>query len=321
MRKNKIMQKKILIFGNGQIGNMYLRHFQQKKINSKIANIDITKQKKVEKVIDDFSPQIVINTAAKTNLEWCANNQLKAFDVNVLGANNIANVCDQKSIYFIHFSSGCIFQSKDEYDEKKENSQVDPQAFYSFTKVWSEQIITFKKSEKFKYLILRPRQPISSEVSHKNMLIKMLTFQNFIDTPNTGTVLEDLMDWTDVIIKKQIQGILHVANPGWITPYEIGLMLKEIINPKMKINKIEKKELNKITPNQRVDTVLNVDKLRSFGIEPVQYRDRIYDVVLQLKNNIQKQDKSSLEKVLRKTVSESKQRTKINTVWKEVLNL
>src|SRR3990172_2068958 len=96
---------KILIFGNGQIGNAYLNFFQKKGLQVKLAkNTDITYKRKVSSAISNFNPTVVINTAAKTNLEWCEQNRLEAFNVNVLGANNIAEICAQKKIYFIHFS-------------------------------------------------------------------------------------------------------------------------------------------------------------------------------------------------------------------------
>jgi hypothetical protein len=44
------------------------------------------------------------------------------------------------------------------------------------------------------------------------MLVKFLTFTRFIDVPNTGTVIKDLMGWTDQIIQKQVTGTLNVAN-------------------------------------------------------------------------------------------------------------
>ena len=242
------MSDKILIFGNGQLGNFYQRHFTKTGVDSQIAvGADITVPEQVLKAIEDYQPTVVINTAAKTNLEWCAKNKLDAFNINVLGANNIAEVCDQKGVYFIHLSSGCIMASVDENDAKNEESAPNPISYYSWTKVWSENMIGFKKGPNFKYLILRPRQPVSAEINYKNMLLKLLTFTKFIDTPNSGTVIEDLMDWTSIVIDKRITGVLNVANKGWTTPYNIGLLLKKYVLPELPVNKIEKSEQNLAT--------------------------------------------------------------------------
>ncbi|MCK4744719.1 sugar nucleotide-binding protein [Candidatus Parcubacteria bacterium] len=310
---------KVLIFGNGQIGNFYNSYFAEQNIKSEITRADITDIKQVQKTIQKYNPTVVINTAAKTNLEWCGKNRLEAFNVNVLGADNIAQVCDEEKIYFIHFSSGCIFESKDENDEKNENSEPSPAAFYSWTKVWAEQLIQSNKSKNFRFLILRPRQPVSSQASHKNMLMKLLTFVNFVDTPNAGTVLEDLMDWTLKILETKPTGILHAANQGWTTPYQIGLMLKKYILPNLEVNKITKKELDKITPNRRVDTILNVDKLKNMGVEIKPYKERLKEIIKSLGENIRKADKEFLKQELEKTAIFSKTRTKVNSEWKELI--
>ncbi len=309
------MSDKILIFGNGQIGNFYQNFFASNNIESKISNADITIPAQIEEDIANYKPTVAINTAAITNLEECQRDRLTAFNVNVLGADNVANACDKNQIYFIHFSSGCIFSSKDANDEKTEESIPEPRAYYSWTKVWSENLVQFKKSSDFKYLILRPRQPISGSLSPKNMLVKMLTFTKFIDTPNTGTVIEDLMNWTLELIKMRQTGILNVANEGWSTPYEIGLLLKKYILPEMEIIKIEKSELDKMLPNARVDAVLNVNKLKSLGIKVIPYNERLEEVVKALAENIKHTDKNLLKEILEKTAEESRMRTVLNNQW------
>lgn len=310
--KNKL---KILIFGNGQIGNLYLGFFRSKKISSQIASADITKVDEIRNSLNKFKPTVVINTAAKTNLEWCANNKLEAFNVNILGVDNLAQVCDEKGIYFVHLSSGCILESKNENDAKDEDAIPHPISYYSWTKVWGENILTFNRSKNFKYLILRPRQPISANISYKNMLIKMLTFTRFIDTANNGTVLEDLMQWTYELITKNVTGVVHVANIGWTTPYEIGLLLKKYILPDMPVIKITKEELNKMTPEKRVDTILDVNKLQSSVKSVRPYKERMEDTIKLLAKNLKRGDKKLIKDEFEKTVEQSKTRTIVNNVW------
>lgn len=313
------MNKRVLIFGNGQIGNFYLDHFNDTGTTAQIAyETDIRDADQVAKVIDEFKPDVVINTAARTNLEWCGLNRLEAFDINVLGAATVAKVCDEKGIYLIHFSSGCIFSSADGTDARTETDPGDPSSYYGWTKVWSEQMVMFERSANFKCLILRPRQPVSARLYHKNMLTKMLTFSKFVDTANSGTVIEDLMVWTDQLIERQVTGVLHVANSGYTTPYQIGLMIKEFILPDLEPEKISKAELDKMTPNTRVDTVLDVSKLESLGIEVKPYEDRLREIIQQLGENIKTTDKEEVKKQLDETAAASRQRTVLNTVYESL---
>lgn len=313
------MTKRILIFGDGQIGNFYLSYFKNKGQEASISSsTDIRDLNQVIKAIEEYQPTTVINTAAMTNLEWCGTNRLEAFDVNVLGASTVAKACGQKGVYLVHFSSGCIFSSSDGKDSKIETDTPNPSSYYGWTKVWSEEMVTFERPENFKCLILRPRQPVSTQVNHKNMLVKMLTFSKFIDTANSGTVIEDLMDWTDQLIDKQATGVLHVANTGWTTPYNIGLMIKEYILPDLQPEKISKAELDKMTPNTRVDTVLDVGRLKDLGIIVKPYEDRLREVIKQLGDNVRSMDKNELKKQLEETATASRQRTVLNTVYQSL---
>jgi dTDP-4-dehydrorhamnose reductase len=318
MKKSK---DKILIFGNGQIGNFYLDYFKKQDDYKVImSKKDITKFAIVEKEINEIEPSIVINTAAKTNLEWIKDNKLEAFNVNVLAADNLAKICDKNNIYYIFLSSGCIFESKDKNDVKNEQSVASPQAFYSWTKVWAEDLIRWKKSKDFKYLILRPRQPVSSKISNKNMLIKLLTFTQFVDTPNTGTVLEDLMVWTRILLEKGVVGVVHVANRGWSTPYKIALLLKKHVLPQLEVNLMSKKELDAITPVKRVDTILDVSKLESIvGKDNVMnYEERLEQIIINLANNIKKADKNFIKTTMENTVEHTKKRAIANTCYSKL---
>lgn len=307
---------KFLIFGRGQIGTMYKEYFEEKGYEVNLVSADITKPEEIFKEIEDYTPDVVINCAGKTNLEWVGENRLEAVNVNVLGADNIAKVCEDKEIYFIHLSSGCIFESSSPEDAKTEESIPSPAAFYSWTKVWGENLIMARK--KLKYLILRPRQPVSSEVSPKNMLIKMLTFSKFVGEKggwNSGTILEDMMWITEELINKDTTGIIHVANDGWTTPYKIALLLKKHINPNMKFEEIPHSELDKMTPNKRVATVLDISKLKSLGIQPKNYEERLEEIIIKLKEGLKGRE---AQEILAKTQATTKERSTTSEDWKEI---
>jgi dTDP-4-dehydrorhamnose reductase len=306
----------ILIFGNGQLGNFYKEYFDTKsKYEVKIANVDITDIAKVEMEVKKFNPTVVINTAAKTNLEYTEKNKLEAFNVNVLGANNIAKVCDEKNAYYIFLSSGCIFESMNKKDIKNEESNPNPSSYYAWTKVWAEELIQYNKSRNFKALILRPRQPVSAQINYKNMLVKFLTFTKFIDTLNSGTVIEDLMVWTEELMQKRVTGIVHVANVGFCTPYKIALLLKKYVLPELKVEMITKKELDLITPVRRVDTILNVNKLKKLVKEVKTYEESLENLVVKLAKNFKNTDKKEIKKQLLKTIEQTKLRATPNDVW------
>jgi dTDP-4-dehydrorhamnose reductase len=315
-----LKEDRVLIFGDGQIGNFYLDHFREIGVEAKIArDVDITKPDQVAGEMDEYRPSVVINTAAKTNLEYCAKNRLDTFETNTLGADVVAKACDERGIYNIFFSSACIYESKDENDLKTEKDSPKPGAYYSWTKVWAENLLGFEKSDNFKNLIIRPRQPISAKVHHKNTILKMLTFTKAIDTPNTITVLEDLMEWTDVFIEKRITGAVNCANPGWTTPYRICSLLKDKLLPDMELTKITKEELDKITPNRRVDVVLDVTHLETIVGKVKSCDERMPLLIDEFVNNFKNDNQESVKEQVATTIEQTKQRAPTNKAIEELL--
>lgn len=306
---------KVLIFGNGQVGNFYNDYFSSKKIPSRVTGTDVTDSEKVSQEVKGNQPNIVINAAGKTNLEWIDEHKLDSLNVNVLGALNVARASLENNAFLIHTSSGCIFRSHNENDWKKEDDPPEPLAFYSWTRIWAEDMVLWTNHRR--YLILRLRQPVSAKITPKNMLIKMLTFSRFAheNAWNSGTVLEDLAWITEELIDQGATGTFHVANEGWLTPYEIALLLKKYVNPAMEINKISHQDLDKMMKIKRAQTIIDISKLKSLGINPPPYRQRLEEIIKELAQNIRQPENY---KILQEVEKITSQRSVPSNTWKKI---
>lgn len=282
------MLQKILIFGGGgQLGQFYKNYFENKGVQVEMPVLDVRDEVVVRSVVQLSPPNVVINLAARTDIDWCEKNKLEAFSINTLGAGTVAKACAELEIYLLHMSSGCIQESKNVAEIHTEDDPPSPLCFYSWTKVWAENLVLdCVKKQGLKVLVLRPRQLLSSVASPRNALTKMLTYTKFIDTANSCTVIEDLMWVTEELLKQQATGIYNVTNPGVITPYQIALLLKEIIKPDMEVTKISKEELNRMTLAKRIDAVLSTTKLNSLGIYLPEIHTRLREILIALKNNL-----------------------------------
>ncbi len=293
---------KILILGKGQIGQAYKEFFTAKNIESEIAEgVDIRKLDEVKNAITTLHADIVINTAAKTNLDWCEMNQLECFDTNTLGADTVGKACQELGVYLVHVSTGCIQASSTPEEAHKETDPPTPTSFYSWTKYWADEMLMLRHNrDGLKVLIVRPRQPVSAIASPRNAFTKMLTYNKFIDTPNSLTVVEDLLDVTAQLIEKNATGIYNVANPGVMSPYKVALLLKELVKPDLEVNIISKDELNSMTYAKRIDSVLDTSKLESLGITLKPAEQRLREILPIFKENL-----ASHNEVLENTIKET----------------
>lgn len=296
----------ILIFGKGQLGQAYKNYFGSKpeKWHVHVAEeVDIRDLKAVRQAVEQVHPDVIINTAAKTDIDWCEQNPEESFAVNVLGADNVGRAAQEAGAYLVHLSSGCVQESKSAKESHSEEETPNPLGFYSWTKVWADNLLRDRilhhgrgavLPNPLRGLILRPRQLLSSVVSPRNALAKMLTYKEFIDTANSCTVVDDLMWVTEELIEKGATGIYNVVNPGILTPYQVALALKEIINPDMQVSRISKDELNSRMLVQRIDTVLSTEKLVREGIILPNVHERLREVVSALKYNLEKKEAANV---------------------------
>ncbi len=268
-----------LVFGYGQMAKFIEEYLD----GVFVSHADITREDQIEEEIVKFNPAVVINTAAITSLEECEQNKTKAFETNTLGAYKVWQVCKKHGIFLCHFSSGCIFSSNTPDEIYSENSIPNPKSYYSWTKVWAENLLG--KSPNL--LVVRPRQVISSRVDDRNTLAKWAVYSHFISDQNSTSVVEDFMPVLKDMINRRISGTFHLANPGTISPLEVAYLLKEKVNPKMKIYPTTLSEINKNLIAKRVTTVLSVEALRAVGYILPPIRESIVKVIEEFKVNLE----------------------------------
>lgn len=253
-----------IFIGNGKVskiirkkGDIVLDH---KDIEIKdLENI----LKTLKQVLDENS--VVINTAAKINLEDCEKNKNESFLVNTLGPLNLIEVCSKFNAKLVHISSGCIYDGNE--IEFNETTSPKPAAWYTRTKTWADETLMNYGYENL--LILRPRQLISSFPYPTNMLTKFLGIKHLrcIDEQNSLTCIEDLGDMLEHLLSVGASGIFNVANTGTISPYEIAVKLKEI-DKDLIVEKTPYEEYLKGVTVKRVNTILDLNKLIGTGYTP-----------------------------------------------------
>ena len=266
---------RILIFGNGYIGNEYLNSnvFEEVFMSDK----DITRMGQIETEIERFKPDVVLNCAGRTNLEWCRDNPSDTIASNIAGPLNLLNVCKKYNICLVHLGSGCIFEGDNKGQGFREQDKPAPQCFYTYTKAAADELLL--RTGYKNLLILRLRQPFSDKFHPRNLITKLLGYAKLITSPNSMTYLPDLILATRHLLEKKVNGIFNVCNTGVISPYEIVLMAKEILGPQKDFTPISKSQLDEMDKKnnreKRVDAILNGDKLAKTGFKMPEVCERV----------------------------------------------
>ena len=110
------------------------------------AELDITNEKNVKDVLEQFRPDTVINTAAMTNVDACESDKEGCDALNVHAVEYLTESCNEIDAHFIHLSTDFIFDGED--GPYTEDDTPNPLSYYGLSKWKGEQII-MNKSRKW----------------------------------------------------------------------------------------------------------------------------------------------------------------------------
>ncbi len=135
----------VLVTGSGGQLGQSLQHIATKYANLEFifcdsATLDITNFENVTQIFNQYSPQFCINTAAYTAVDKAESEPEKAFEINVVGARNLAKACLEHNTTLVHISTDFVFDgaSKKPYTE---NDVPNPTGVYGQTKLDGEKAI------------------------------------------------------------------------------------------------------------------------------------------------------------------------------------
>lgn len=274
---------RILITGaSGMLGHDLQRTLKNHELilcNSK--NLDITNKNLVSETINEMKPDILINSAAYTNVDDCETNYEEAYKVNALGPKNLANVCKDLKIPLVHISTDYVFDGK-KTEPLKENDNLGPQTAYGKTKLEGEQFIQKILDE---YFIIRTAWLYGCDGNNfvKTML-NLSKSHNEITVVNdqigSPTFTYDLAKGISEIIKTDKYGVYHLTNSGSCSWYEFSKEIFRLANKNVKVIPVTTEEFPRPAPRPKY-SVLNNAKWIKQGFKPLRdYKEALKEYLL-----------------------------------------
>ena len=94
-------------------------------------NLDITDEKQVAELIANKKPDVVINTAAMTNVDLCEDKKHACDALNVDAVRYLADACEKIDTHLIHISTDFIFDGED--GPYTEEDEPNPLSYYGLS--------------------------------------------------------------------------------------------------------------------------------------------------------------------------------------------
>ncbi len=209
-----------LIFGGtGFLGAMLCRFLERQGIPfvaPTSEQCDIRDAAAMGRWMDKVSPQVVVNSVALTDVDYCEGHPDEARELNTAAPAEMALLCRKRKAFLVHFSTDYVF-SGSKQAPYVESDLTDPINVYGWTKRLSEEALQAHYSEGC--LIIRTAWLFSSSTKGfftflADAIRKSRTHLALPAQVGSPTYLIDLAEATLKLVQERRRGLFHVVNTG-----------------------------------------------------------------------------------------------------------
>ena len=251
------------------------------------SDLDITNKENCVFVFDKSNPDYCINAAAYTAVDKAESESEKAHLVNVIGAKNLAEACNDFGVTLIHISTDFVFDGNKSLPYTEEDA-TNPQSIYGQTKLDGESAIQKIINN---YFIIRTSWVYSQFGNNFMKTILRLAKERKslnIVSDQIGTPT-NAIDLAEAILKITLSkgedlgdafGIYNFSNEGECSWYDFAKKILEINNINIDLQPILTTSYP--TPAKRPKySVLNKSKIKNrFGIEIKSWEESLETIVI-----------------------------------------
>lgn len=205
------------------------RHdFNMEKVENVV--LDIKDLKKLDEVVSDIMPDVLIHCLAEVNIDSCENKREDADFVNVSITEQLIRSCQQLGCKFIFVSTDAVFDGRSNqlYKEEDKSSPIN---HYGETKVEGEEITLSVENN----LVLRTNIfgiNMRDKMSLSEWVISSLK-QNqdismFEDSITSPILVNEFARVLMMVLEEDLSGVYNLVSTGAISKYEFGVSIKEL---------------------------------------------------------------------------------------------
>lgn len=244
------MKRILLTGGNGQLAKEIELKFKDiyDLVSLSKKDLDITDRNSVKSVLVNYKPDIVINTAAYTDVDACEINSDLAYNIN---AHSIKHFAEFFRGLFVQISTDYVFDGQN--GPYNENSKTNPLGIYGKSKFLGEKNV---KKLFNNYLIIRTNVLFggNSKASFLNWIVQSLLAKKTIyvveDQINNPVSTFDITHIIKLLLIQKETGLFHVGSDQLCSRFDFANMIAEVWN-------LEKKYIKPISTNQLKKKVKN----------------------------------------------------------------
>ena len=262
--------------------------YSRKNLQSEV--IDLTDIPGLIQILEKYSPDAIIHTAAISDIDYCEAHQDIAEEVNINVVIAIADYCKKHEIKMIHFSSDSVFDGKK--GNYIEEDKPMPLHYYGRTKAAGEQIVSEGLD---RWNIIRPSliMGLPVEDSGNSFLWKMI---KELKTGNTVSFpAEEIRTPVDAVTlsravleltESDINGFFHLSGNTVVNRYEMALRICQFLKYDQNLVESKKPAVSSGRAPRPADVTLDNSKAKKILTTPMITLEEGLELIVSKKGNM-----------------------------------
>lgn len=258
------------------------------KSGYRYVDLDIIDRQRLRATVAEYRPDVIINTAAMTNVDACEHDPEGCRKLNVEAVASLVELCETYGIHLIHLSTDFIFDGKE--GPYAEDAEPNPLSLYGQSKWDAEKII---QQSSCKWAILRTIlvYGIVADMSRSNIVLwakgaleKGQPLNVVNDQWRMPTLAEDLAQACLLAATQRAEGIFHISGKDLFAIHELVAAVADFWGlDKSLIREVSSSTLSQAAPRP-ARTGFILDKARSvLGYNPHSFQEGLELVDQQLR--------------------------------------
>ncbi len=262
--------KVLVIGGSGFVGRHIMDHFACPGTSfsgkSGFVKLDIRDHNEVNRVVMEFSPEIVVNSSGITNVDYCETHEDEAMAVNGKALEYIADVVENAGSSLFHISTDYVFPGTT--NGYSEDEKPYPVNVYGHSKLLGEKLLEDRKCT-----VIRISTPYGINKSGAKTTFMEFVLNNLkmgqkikivTDQYTTPTYVGDIGPAIEALHRYKQTGLFHLGSGNCVSRYEFAMILSEVFSfDKSLITPVRTKDLG-LVAQRPLNCCMKTEKIRPF---------------------------------------------------------
>jgi len=212
----------LIVGASGMVGNAFMSELGKRGIpcfgtyctrqKQGLVQLDITDRAATVRLLAKLNPDVLVQTAAQPNVDYCEDHREEAWQTNVVGTENVVYACRPLRVKHVIISTDYVFDGN--AGPYGEDDPVNPINYYAITKGESERTVRSLSD----YLIIRTGVVFDADLDSKNFALRVvndLSARKVLKVPTdqigNPTLASNLASCTIELALNDRVGIYNVA--------------------------------------------------------------------------------------------------------------